>query len=80
MGDNDQVNGEATKRDDKSMNELSFEEFFQRATGHAPYDYQCRLAGQGRGGVCESQLINIPTGLGKTAAALDGGLDADWRN
>ncbi len=53
------------------MNELSFDEFFWKATGHKPpYDYQCRLAGQGRGGVCESRLINIPTGLGKTAAVV----------
>jgi CRISPR-associated endonuclease/helicase Cas3 len=45
----------------------SFSPFFERATGNAPYDYQARLAG-GDGGVrCESRLISIPTGLGKTA-------------
>ena len=45
-----------------------FKLFFGGATGNSPYDYQARLAG-GDGGVpCESQLISIPTGLGKTAA------------
>jgi CRISPR-associated endonuclease/helicase Cas3 len=50
---------------------MTFEEFFKAATGHAPYDYQRRLAGD-RGGPrpCESQLISIPTGLGKTAAVV----------
>ena len=46
---------------------MTFEQFFEAATGHAPYDYQRRLAGDG-GRPCESQLINVPTGLGKTAA------------
>ncbi len=47
--------------------------------GNTPYDYQCRLAcGKGAkadrpetlstGTPCESRLIHIPTGLGKTAA------------
>jgi len=31
-----------------------------------PYDYQQRLAGSG----CESRLISVPTGLGKTAAVV----------
>lgn len=47
-----------------------FEVFFQTATGHAPYAYQRRLAGDTSGRACESQLINIPTGLGKTAAVV----------
>ncbi|SPE63070.1 CRISPR-associated helicase Cas3 [Verrucomicrobia bacterium] len=48
---------------------MRFREFFKTATGgREPYDYQCRLA---EGGCrCESRLINIPTGLGKTAAAV----------
>lgn len=46
----------------------SFDEFFHRATGNAPYAYQRRLAGDTSGRSCESQLISIPTGLGKTAA------------
>jgi len=49
---------------------MTFEQFFQTATGHAPYDYQRRLAGVASGGPCASQLINVPTGLGKTAAVV----------
>jgi len=45
-----------------------FEDFFAAATGHPPYDYQSRLAGGDAGADCKSQLINIPTGLGDTAA------------
>jgi len=63
------------------MGNTSFEAYFRTATGHAPYGYQCRLAcgpqadlrtpGTLRAGaVCQSQLINIPTGLGKTAAVV----------
>jgi hypothetical protein len=48
---------------------MTFEQFFEAATGHAPYDYQGRLAGD-RGRPCKSQLINAPTGLGKTAAVV----------
>lgn len=55
----------------------TFEIFFRRATatkqnpqGNAPYDYQRRLAGGDAGRSCESQLIAIPTGLGKTAAVV----------
>lgn len=61
---------------------MSFDRFFKAATGHeqGPFDYQRRLAcgerqpGErddewlGHGTKCESKLINIPTGLGKTAA------------
>lgn len=44
---------------------MKFEEFFCKATGNpSPYDYQRRLAE----GACESRLISVPTGLGKTAA------------
>jgi CRISPR-associated endonuclease/helicase Cas3 len=54
-----------------------FEVFFQTATGgHTPYAYQRRLAGDLEATMpsgpfpCASQLINIPTGLGKTAAVV----------
>jgi len=50
------------------MSQLPFDTFFQTATGNMPYDYQSRLAGNDSGTDCRSQLINIPTGLGKTAA------------
>ncbi len=43
----------------------AFDLFFCSATGNAPYDYQARLAGGDDGVCCESQLISIPTGLGK---------------
>lgn len=49
---------------------MTFEKFFHAATGHAPYDYQRRLAGGPSSQPCASQLINIPTGLGKTAAVV----------
>ena len=41
--------------------------FFSTACGsdRQPYDYQSRLADL----PCESRLISVPTGLGKTAAA-----------
>jgi CRISPR-associated endonuclease/helicase Cas3 len=62
---------------------MNFDDFFKAATGNASYDYQRRLACGERNGRpeaewlaggnpdgCHSQLINIPTGLGKTAAVL----------
>ena len=63
------------------MNRPQFDEFFQTATGNSPYGYQCRLAcgddarsekpeSLTGGCECRSQLINIPTGLGKTAAVV----------
>ncbi len=56
----------------------SFRAFFEKATGHAPYNYQERLAcgkssegkGQNQGIPCVSKCINVPTGLGKTAAVV----------
>jgi CRISPR-associated endonuclease/helicase Cas3 len=56
----------------------SFDAFFKSATGNTPYGYQRRLAFGGHsqnvgadvGRPCESQLISIPTGLGKTAAVV----------
>src|SRR5579883_1699194 len=64
------------------MNQPSFQEFFHKATGNnSPYDYQRRLACGEQSGLteserlangtnCQPQLINIPTGLGKTAAVV----------
>lgn len=52
------------------MIKSDYSNFFERATGHPPYDYQRRLAGGDAGTACHSQLINIPTGLGKTAAVV----------
>jgi CRISPR-associated endonuclease/helicase Cas3 len=58
---------------------MNFSSLFTAATGHPPYGYQCRLAGsegtdpEGKfdhGAECRSQLISIPTGLGKTAAVV----------
>ncbi|HON07138.1 MAG TPA: CRISPR-associated helicase Cas3' [Verrucomicrobiota bacterium] len=59
----------------------SFSEFFKIATGKdKPFDYQCRLACGKRnegdanwlsqGSESKSLIINIPTGLGKTAAVV----------
>jgi CRISPR-associated endonuclease/helicase Cas3 len=47
-----------------------FDRFFIGATRHEPFDYQRRLAGSDSGTISRSQLINIPTGLGKTAAVV----------
>ena len=59
-----------------------FVTFFHTATRDAPYTYQCRLACGSRrdgedastwlahGAACRSLLIDIPTGLGKTAAVV----------
>lgn len=63
------------------MNRPQFNKFFQAATSNSPYAYQCRLAcgDEARadkpetltvGCDCRSRLINIPTGLGKTAAVV----------
>jgi len=50
------------------MAKVSYPEFFSQAFSDArtPYQYQVRL-GEGN---CDSKLINIPTGLGKTAAVV----------
>jgi CRISPR-associated endonuclease/helicase Cas3 len=52
-----------------------FGEFFRVATGNAPYDYQRRLAGDPavKDAILDgpkSLAINVPTGAGKTAAAV----------
>jgi CRISPR-associated endonuclease/helicase Cas3 len=60
---------------------MSFNSVFQKATGDVPYGYQCSLAcgadpkpeqpeALGSGTECRSQLVSIPTGLGKTAAVV----------
>jgi hypothetical protein len=54
------------------MSDYNYTAFFKAATGSLPDDYQCRLAvgdadSRTAGTDCESRLINIPTGLGKTA-------------
>jgi CRISPR-associated endonuclease/helicase Cas3 len=48
----------------------SFRDFFKQATGNTPFPYQQRLAEQ------DVDLLDVPTGLGKTAAAVLGWL---WR-
>lgn len=47
---------------------MTFQHFFRSASSHPPYDYQSRLPESDSGTTCNSRLINIPTGLGKTAA------------
>ena len=44
----------------------TYSDFFLAATGHRPYPYQSRLAEEGP----PPQLLNIPTGAGKTAAVV----------
>src|SRR5271157_3579618 len=66
-----------------TMSDINFVDVFSKAMGDysSPYAYQCRLAcgpdispehidSLRRGTPCHSQLINIPTGLGKTAAVV----------
>ena len=59
---------------------MDYQRFFETATGHPPFDWQGRLAnGEGyearnpsthTGVPCQSHLIDIPTGLGKTAGVV----------
>ncbi len=61
---------------------MTFPGFFNSATGNLPFGYQRRLTCGERNGnepelhwlqrgtPCGSRLINIPTGLGKTAAVV----------
>ncbi len=69
------------KRMETGAPAMDFDLFFRTATGHEPYEYQRRLAcgDQGNqsdgdwlkaGAQCQSQLISVPTGLGKTAAVV----------
>ena len=50
--------------------EPEFDRFFFAASGFERFEYQCRLAGGDGGRAAESLLINVPTGLGKTAAVV----------
>jgi CRISPR-associated endonuclease/helicase Cas3 len=60
---------------------MDFDHLFKTATGHRPYEYQRRLACGDRGTQtvgdwlkagtrCQTRLISVPTGLGKTAAVV----------
>jgi hypothetical protein len=66
------------------MNSVSFDVFFREFTRYSPFAYQCRPACGSeadplnsarlvRGANCQSQLINIPSGLGKTGVVVLGG-------
>ena len=44
-----------------------FDEWFKRATGNDPFPYQRRFAEEGE----IPKLVDVPTGMGKTAMALD---------
>lgn len=52
------------------MNRPAFDSFFHTGTDNTPYAYQSRLAGDDSGVACNSQIISVPTGLGKTAAVV----------
>src|SRR5205807_2664196 len=45
---------------------MDFQDLFKKTTGNLPFPYQCRLATE----VALSQLIDAPTGAGKTAAVV----------
>lgn len=48
----------------------SFNEFFKRATGNDPFPYPRRFVEEGE----IPELVDVPTGLGKTAMAVLGWL------
>jgi CRISPR-associated endonuclease/helicase Cas3 len=63
------------------VSRLQFDDFFRAITGNSPYEYQCRLACGDDARIdkpetlmqsreCHSLLINVPTGLGKTAGVV----------
>lgn len=54
-----------------TLENLSYEEFFRTAFGSEPFDYQQKLAEE-----ILPELLNVPTGAGKTAAILGAWL---WR-
>ena len=54
--------------DERLVNRTAFNSFFRAATTHKPFEYQWRLAEGAGNGITGSQLITVPTGLGKTAA------------
>lgn len=49
-----------------NQSKFNYGEFFRRATGNDPFPYQARLATD----EVSSALLSVPTGLGKTAAAV----------
>jgi len=64
MGEKNLTGGEATYRD--------FDRFFRQATGHeGPFDYQQKLA-LWKVGEELPQLLDVPTGAGKTAGVWRG--------
>ncbi len=50
-----------------ALGPMSYPEFFEKATDHPPYPWQVRLVTDPD---CRSRLIDIPTGLGKTAGVV----------
>ena len=62
-----------TKRADQTIG-LAFGKFFKSGTRFPPFPFQTRLAlgdAQDEKGIaCESMLVDVPTGLGKTEAVL----------
>jgi len=52
------------------VSHTDFDTFFSAATGPQAFRVQRRLAGGDGGPAAESLLINVPTGLGKTAAVV----------
>jgi hypothetical protein len=60
--------GEDERRNQNPAGTMTFEQFLSTTTGgNQPYDYQRR---QAEDSACQSRLIEIPTGLGKTAAVV----------
>lgn len=62
-----------------TVQDMKYSKFFHKATGNTPYPYQTALA-EGEW----PDLVNVPTGLGKTAAVTLAWLEslvrlADWR-
>ena len=53
------------------MRPVAFNDFFKNATGYTPYSYQIRLASNDEH---LPGIINVPTGMGKTAAIILGWL------
>jgi hypothetical protein len=52
------------------LGQPEFDRFFLAATGFERFEYQRRLAGGDGGRAAESLLMDVPTGLGKTAAVV----------